>query len=238
MKKKLTILCLLTSLFAFAQKDSTILLKKNSLNFQAGGISFFPQVNYERIFYQKKKLKLNASIGIDPVDMFFAAVFNGPKFIGTVESDAMLGRKNNFLEMGIGNLLEYKSSGEYPRRKTESYLLYGPGDPDGFQYGVKDVKTVNYYQAKFNMRIGYRYQNVNKKFYFRIAWIPTVILKLGYKMEPYDQLIRLRGSIWGDSYYNDYRPIPSEYHPSGHGVESIAEIYTLNGAFTIGYLFR
>lgn len=132
MKTKL-LFAFIISLAVFVCKGQDSLhLKKNAVygEFLGNGLAY--SINYERMFYQKNEIHFCGRIGIE----FVPEVFLFP-----VEINMLFGKKNNFLETGVGFT-----------------FLYPAGDLIG------DSQTPLLF-----LRLGYRFHKQGGGFLFRIA---------------------------------------------------------------------
>ncbi len=155
MKKKLFITCLLLLLVrvVFGQ-DSTTILAKQSVLLEFAGTGQGISLSYDRVLSQKKSWKFGARAGVGAIS--FTQV--RPTILGEVY--ALRGRKNKYLEMGLGL----------------SYLF-----PVTSQYSI-DTTRVTFRGADqlwLVSRIGYRKQNTKRGNVFRVALTPTFIFQSG-----------------------------------------------------------
>lgn len=92
-------LCLLISTIAYSQENddhlSKIIKAQNSIDLSIGGTGLFASVNYNRIVLAKSNYFISTSAGIGIVP-----IINGITIPHQVTFN--LGKKNNFLELGIG----------------------------------------------------------------------------------------------------------------------------------------
>lgn len=159
MKTKLLIISLVLCGITNAQEDNTFKLKKNAIYAEIGGNGMLYSLNYERQIYQKNKFHFAASIG----GMAFPELFNpGIIVIIPLEAKILLGKKKNFFETGLGN--------SFNTATYNSFQFNSSGNPKDF-----------YYKSHYAfLRIGYRYQNPNGGFLFRIAALPYLNYKPGF----------------------------------------------------------
>ncbi len=98
-KFSFAILCILLSLVVFSQKDNSNLKeslnRKNAIDITIGGTGLVVSANYSRVILVKPNYFINASVGIGPVP--FSGGINLPHQV-----TFNLGKKNNFLELGLG----------------------------------------------------------------------------------------------------------------------------------------
>jgi hypothetical protein len=143
------------SICARAQTKAETFTAKNAVYFELGGSSGRYAVNYSRIFYQKGKLKLNASAG-------FSMWRNGKLDskaswlpVIPLEVTALYGKSNHHLEMGFG---------------FTSYLATSlKSVPGTFEFRDKVGLS-----AFIPLRVGYRYQKPEGGFFFRVGYTPII----------------------------------------------------------------
>ncbi len=123
---------------------------KNFIYLEAGGIGGVGSINYERIFYNVKKLAFSARIGLGTYNIIdFTRKFNPDLFIpislyGTWGND-------HKIEVGIGetmsNVVHYSLTEHVPERSSEFHS---------------------------NFTIGYRYQKKGGRFIFKCSYSPII----------------------------------------------------------------
>lgn len=140
---------------AYAQNEAETFTAKNAIYLEVGGSSGIYAVNYSKIFHQKGKLKLNASAGfsmwrnekLDSRTSWLPAI--------PLEVTAFYGKSNHHLEMGFG---------------VTSYLGRTLAiDSETFEFRDKVV-----FGAFNPLRVGYRYQNPEGGFFFRVGYTPII----------------------------------------------------------------
>lgn len=154
----------------FAQTEPGTFTAKNAIYLELGGSSGIYAINYGKIFHQKGRLKLNASVGfsiwpnekIDSKTIWLPAV--------PLEISALYGKSNHHLEMGFG---------------FTSYLDKTTAiNSETFELSDKVV-----FGAIIPVRIGYRYQKPVGGFFFRIGYTPlfNVPVRAGksWSFDPY-----------------------------------------------------
>ncbi len=139
MKKIIFILCLFFSLSASAQSADTVrILPKNAIYFELLGNGILGSINYERMFRQKGTWRIAGRIGLGG----YPAILNRPSpwhVIVPTELLFLKGRKNRFLELGVG--------------LTTGLVWY-----------TENINSTEYHEqfvAVPMLRIGYRYQSKN-----------------------------------------------------------------------------
>lgn len=151
MNKLLALLLLLSSISSSARNvDSLKFAKKNSIQLEAGGHGYIYSLNYERIVFNKPKIKESIQFGITYY----------PKFLGFTDlwifasSNSIRTFGNHHFEIGIGIM----STIDIPKNLNNEnvHLSWSP-----FLTG----------------RIGYRYQKPEGKFLFRIGFTPMMVLR-------------------------------------------------------------
>jgi len=117
----LIIVGLLVTTIALSQEKQDVLgkskVRKNSIDLTLGGSGLFLSTNYSRVIMAKPNYFINASIGIGTVIM-----------VGGITLPHQLtcnfGKKNSFLELGLGGtLLTGKSNDSGFTETTSSYYL-------------------------------------------------------------------------------------------------------------------
>ncbi|AHM61553.1 hypothetical protein D770_16495 [Flammeovirgaceae bacterium 311] len=152
-----TFLVLAVSLQLLAQKEAAPFTAKNAVYLELGGNGVFYSLNYERMVYQKGMFKSAARIGFSTF----------PKKIETetktywnaalpLELLGLIGRSKHHLEFGVG------------------YTPYYYADTK-FEVGSRGFEFDRYrFTAIVPFRIGYRYQNPDGGFLFRVGYMPTM----------------------------------------------------------------
>ncbi len=144
---------------ALAQKEAETFTAKNAFYLEVGGSSGRYAVNYSKIFHQKGKLKLNASVGFS---MWHHKLNSKTTWLPAIplEVSAFWGKSNHHLEVGLGLL---------------TYLERIPV----IESGSLEVSDKVGFSAGMSTRIGYRYQKPEGGFFFRIAYTPLIDTPLG-----------------------------------------------------------
>lgn len=145
------LLCISSLFFISHRTYSQAMEAKNAVYLEVGGNAFGYSLNYERIVFQKNKLKLGARIGISlvPENTFYGIA---PYPIVPLEMIALLGKSNHHLETGIG---------------VTPYVGYSYHD--GYP-GVAFLEEK--LEAAATFRLGYRYQKPNGGFMARVGIMP------------------------------------------------------------------
>ena len=93
------------------------LVRKNNVDLTFGGTGLFVSVNYSRILLVKPNYFINASIGVGSVPVTGGIVIPHQATIN-------LGKKSNFLELGIGGSYWFgENDNSVNNKKTYSYQL-------------------------------------------------------------------------------------------------------------------
>lgn len=146
----------------FAQGEAETFTAKNAVFISVGGSALYA-VNYDRIFYQKEKLKLSGSMGFSMLrrktENPVLSAINWSPYI-PVEFSAFWGKSNHHLEIGTG--VTVFSLPDF--QLDEENLIMT-------QEGVK-------WDASVIMRIGYRYQKPEGGLFFRVGYTPGFNLNL------------------------------------------------------------
>ncbi len=112
-------LCLLLSVVAYGRMNNgsfrKVVERKNNIDFSTGGTGLFASFNYSRIVLVKSNYFINVSVGIGSVPFV-----GGTTFPHQVTFN--LGRKNSFLELGIGGT--YWSGKTNSSGYTEAFNSY------------------------------------------------------------------------------------------------------------------
>lgn len=98
MKKNLIFVLLIFSNYSYAQKDSTVILKKNAVYTQLMGLGGIT-INYDRVFIQKPNWKLAYRLGLETVTFLQK---NDSRVVGNTELNFLVGKQKHFFETGIG----------------------------------------------------------------------------------------------------------------------------------------
>ncbi|MDN3687647.1 hypothetical protein [Cyclobacterium jeungdonense] len=141
-----------------AQTETVRFTAKQAVYLEVGGNAGRYAFNYGRIFYQKGKLKLNASAGFS---MFHHRLNAKTTWLPVVplEISAFYGKSNHHLELGMG---------------VTSYLTRSIGfNSETFQTIDKVV-----FDAAIPLRIGYRYQKPEGGFFFRVGYTPFLAMPI------------------------------------------------------------
>ena len=219
-----------------AQEEKKERLRKNALYTELGGNALLYSLNYERILIHKENFKLGGRIGISLIPGFFnstgVALF-------PIEFNALLGKQKNLFEAGIGYLVVAGGS-----RWTENYTDYnvdnGNGTYSSSNYFQPEV--INYEKMFFSFRLGYRHQSPNG-FMWRIALNPLIVYAAGYKMEPYDNVFKIRAFAFQDtqSFKLEHgEKIPNNYNPGPYTNQFLEYKFVmsiLNIGVSMGYSF-
>ena len=129
----------------FAQTEPETFTKKSGIYLELGGSSGRYALNYNRIFHQKGKLKLNASAGFS---MWPKKFDSKTIWLPTIplEISALFGNSNHHLELGTG----------FTSFLTRSLFF----DSETFENSDKVV-----FDAAIPVRIGYRFQKPEGGFF-------------------------------------------------------------------------
>ena len=122
MKKNLIFVLLIFSSYSYAQKDSTVILKKNAVYTQLMGLGGIT-INYDRVFLQKPNWKLAYRFGLETVTFFQSDV---RKLVGKTELNFLVGKQKHFFETGIG------VSANWPQVKWPVAMIFSPNI--GYRY--------------------------------------------------------------------------------------------------------
>jgi hypothetical protein len=151
-----------------AQTESEEFTARNALYLEIGGSSGRYAVNYNRIFYQKDKLKLTVSAGFA---LWHYTVDLGPEYKRTswhpaipIELTTFWGKSKHHLEFGVGFVPYWEPIGQIAPVTLEI-----------------SEKTV--FNANIPLRLGYRYQKPEGGFFFRVGYTPYFILPVGGREE-------------------------------------------------------
>ncbi|SDA90478.1 hypothetical protein SAMN03080617_03304 [Algoriphagus alkaliphilus] len=148
------------SQFTFAQTEPDTFTAKNAIYLELGGSSGRYAINYNKIFHQKGKLKLNASAGFS----MWRDQINNFKTIWLpvipLEVSALYGKSNHHLELGFG---------------VTSYL----SRTLDFNSESLELEDKVVFDAFIPLRVGYRYQKPEGGFFFRVGYTPIFILPTG-----------------------------------------------------------
>ena len=149
-----SVLALLTLPFqAISQEETETFSARNAVYVELGGSSGIYAINYNKIFHQKGKLKLNASAGFS----MWRDQLNDFKTIWLpvipLEVTALYGKSNHHLEMGFG----------------VTSFLGRTLDINSETFEMSD-KVV--FDAFIPLRVGYRYQKPEGGFFFRVGYTP------------------------------------------------------------------
>lgn len=138
----------------FAQTEPETFTAKNAIYLEVGGSSGRYAVNYNKIFHQKGKLKLNASAGFS---MWPKKFDSKTIWLPTIplEISALFGNSNHHLELGTG----------FTSFLTRSLFF----DSETFENTDKVV-----FDAAIPIRIGYRFQKPEGGFFFRVGYTPII----------------------------------------------------------------
>ena len=138
----ITIIC--SSFFAFGQEgEKETSITKNTIYIELGGNGFFYSYNYDRIVFSKNAIHLGFRVGYS----FLPNHDDGETILIPLEEFLLMGKKNNFFELGIGQTII-------------------PTEHNHFNKPVIPI-----------FRVGYRLQGLKRGagFLFRIAALPTII---------------------------------------------------------------
>ena len=148
-------LVLLTLPFqAFSQTETETFTAKNAVYLEVGGSSGRYAVNYSKIFHQKGKVKLNASVGFS---MWHHKLNSKTTWLPAIplEVTAFYGKSNHHLEMGFG---------------FTSFL----GTSLDLVSGTFEFRDKVVFGAFIPLRVGYRYQKPEGRFFFRVGYTPII----------------------------------------------------------------
>lgn len=134
--------------------EKTKLTSLNSLYVELGGNGLAYSLNYDRILKHGEWFRTSARAGLSVL------WWNGGSVAFPVEFNLLTGKKNHFLEVGVGAMYSYGL--EWTAYRSD------PTDPNG------DYDTyTNYSGLNASGRVGYRYQKPEGGFFFRAAYTPT-----------------------------------------------------------------
>lgn len=155
--------------FSQLQNDS---YKKNNLYVEFLGQGFIGSLNYDRLFDTEGIVKKSYSIGgIYASDIKNFQFLNSYPYPNTynfglpISYNILIGKKNSYLEFGIGLSTFYFHGNVYIQ---EGFC--GTHFPS--EYNAK-VKNFNFY---FNPKIGYRYQRKNGGLFLKATFSPNINL--------------------------------------------------------------
>ena len=140
---------------ASAQTEPETFTAKKAVYLEIGGSSGRYAINYSKIFHQKGKIKLNASVGFS----IWRNEINDFKTIWLpvvpLEVSALYGKSKHHLEMGIGFISGLDRTLDFDSESLE----------------LEDKVVFN---AAIPLRIGYRYQKPEGGFFFRVGYTPII----------------------------------------------------------------
>lgn len=145
---------------AMAQSKAVPFTAKKAVYLEVGGSSGAYGFNYSKIFYQKGKLKMNASAGFSILirETTKSRTFWLPAI--PLELTALYGKSKHHLEMGFGVI---------PYLDVVSIF-----DSEELVFKDKVVST-----TAMPLRIGYRYQKPEGGFFFRVGYTPFFSAPIG-----------------------------------------------------------
>lgn len=120
---------------------------KNTIYSELLGSTLSYSINYDRIIFQKRKLK--SSLVIGGALLYRYEIFYPCFKIGNI---LFIGNRNNHFEIGVG-------------------ITYLEQVTDSYKYGIEHTKALI-----LDARIGYRYKKPDGGFFFNIAFVPLVAL--------------------------------------------------------------
>ena len=137
-----------------AQSKAELFTAKNIVYLDLGGNAGQYAFNYGRVFHQKGKLKLSASVGFS---MWYQGSISNTRWLPAipVELTAFYGKSNHHLEIGAG-VTSYLGNSIYFDQET-------------FESVDKVVLS-----AFIPLRVGYRYQKPEGGFFFRVGYTPII----------------------------------------------------------------
>jgi len=144
----------------FAQTELLQFTAKNGVYLELGGSSGIYAINYSRIFHQKEKLKLNASVGFS---MWPNVIINSKAYwypAIPLEVSAFYGKSNHHLELGFG---------------FTSYLVRDLV----LESQTNEFRDKVVLGALVPLKVGYRYQKPEGGFFFRIGYTPFFNVPIG-----------------------------------------------------------
>lgn len=145
---------------AKAQVEPETFTSKKAVYLEVGGSSGRYAINYSKMFYQKGKLKLNASAGfsmwrneINDFETIWLPVI-------PLEVTGFYGKANHHLELGFGftPFLDRTLDFDLETLELEDKVVFG---------------------AIIPVRIGYRYQKPEGGFFFRVGYTPFFDVPVG-----------------------------------------------------------
>jgi hypothetical protein len=166
--KKISIVITLLCIAMYANSQSEIPIKRNTIYGELFGQGLYNSISFDRLYRMDKKVKSSFTAGFSlfPSDNLF--VFGLP-----ISYNLLVGKKNHFMELGLGFTTMYE----------KSEIFIGVYNPISNQTSNKDYfHTVNFY-TYFTPKFGYRYQRANGGFFFRTTFTPFLagINRIGYK---------------------------------------------------------
>lgn len=234
MKKSILLIAtlILITINGFSQADTALKFKKNAVIGELGGSGIFASVKYQRIFFQKDQLRLAGSVGFDALESFLYYGFGGDFHLYCpIEAHALIGKNKHFWDLGLGHLAAFSRE-----ESVQNYIDYNAVSSNGVYYSTTPPEKINIHERIFNVRAGYSRLMKKSGCFWSVAWVPFITHKSGYRREPYDKALCVRGALWG-LYRKD--PIPQNYqrYDGPNEIKYKTEIYLFRFGFTVGYMF-
>lgn len=186
MKKVITYFIIFSfPFFAIGQQKADSIPKRNTLYLEAFGQGIVYSLSYDRLLRINKQTKTSFSVGIIP---FYFPTWYYTLFGVPISYNLLLGKKKNYLELGIGLTLSriHIKSFEGVYYNSAGIYVYD---------GVFTSHQTNYI-SYLTSKIGYRFQRENGGFFYRVTFSPatsfinrigTVSGKGPYATDPYYQ---------------------------------------------------
>ncbi len=130
-------------------KDS---IARHAVFLELGGNGIAYSVNYDRLISYSENFKTSVRGGV------FAQWWNGGAVGFPVEINGLIGKKQHFLEVGLGGMYSYGVEGIKWKAPNEQ-------GKEGYE---------NYSAFHVSSRVGYRLQKAEGGFFFRAAYTPMV----------------------------------------------------------------
>ncbi|PJB14147.1 MAG: hypothetical protein CO118_10125 [Flavobacteriales bacterium CG_4_9_14_3_um_filter_32_8] len=152
LKKTLLILGLiLTVNFVYCQEDSLKEIRtKNSIYLELGGNAFIYSINYDRIFFTKESLHIGVRAGL-----FFFPNYEGNLSAIPIEFNLLYGRKNSFLEIGIGQTFNLTIEDDLSASTIRlGYRFQRKERGNGFMFRIAALPLCSVHNQQFGLWAG------------------------------------------------------------------------------------
>lgn len=126
-------------------KDSTSVVRKNTVFAEVGGNGVIYSINYDRLFDVSEKFKLSGRIGVHFTNKFPLRYYRTISFPVEFSGLYSFYKKKHFIEFGSG--LTYLNSFDNVTRHTEDIIILA-------------------------LRLGYRFQRPEGGFFMKIGFVP------------------------------------------------------------------